>query len=1345
MSTTRKINKIVCKYFFWIILVCFLITLTFVLLYSFTPIADKAIQKVVDSLTGKNVKIQFSRVEGNLIGYVRLSNVMVKTGRLQLKTKSILIKYSLIDFLKERFIIRSLTVNHPEILIRMGAVSSSTDTVLSQPDTLLPAIDLSNFPNLAIEYFRVKDGKLIIINNRDSTVFSHIRLESLAQITSQKVEIKLKSLRTNWVDRNIQVKEFSFQLIGNERRLTLNQLKAKLNGAQIEAHGEIELFPQMRFFVFTDTSTIDVMFLRKFIKDFPYQAGQIKFYFEYVGQAKDFAGQIYCEGKLDSLEIYRLHSQYKFQQRTLTLNEIEIFSNFGQLTGYSIVSPAGKNLVDLHFQHLNLHKIALTPVKTELNGHLYLNFNTWNLNQITGRGRALIYGVQYANMRCDTLFLELHSRNGNWELKRGSRLVLQKESQFFIEGTLSRQGRINVRLITEQNNLDTLNSRLALNLLGGYGSLEANLTGPVDNPDLKGYVLLDSLTFVDITSYGVEGEFEIQGIIRERIGYFRLEMASGRLFNLLLTDGVVVSTIQKNSITLDSLSFYSNENYFALRGQIDLMPDTISIFLDRLDFQYENYRIFAPDTIFCNYFRDTLKFEDFDLAATGDGEIDVRGLLCLNGNSELGIYFKNIKLSPFNQFQFLPYNLDGLLEISLELIGQLDHPNIETTVDIQNFALDQDTLGNLTADFELTKDSLVIRNLSLISDEKSFITIDASMPVPQIKEGASKIFFDENKLLTLGIRFNNVQITDYPFFQKFNFPIKGDFTGQFELSGKAISPQGHFMLTGKNFRYEDYQFPHFQLKGRFTPEVAYLDEAQIRFMNTNILASGEKNIHFNLNHIEDIFSDKRFQLFIQIHEDSVDFLHLLEPEIDLLTGQIDLEATLGNSIDDPQLLNGYVRINDGNLYLSKIENPISHLEVFAELNNHQLIIEKAEGKLLGEVKKKNIFQRITNLLLSPLKKTIFVKRGQGDVSVNGMIDLQNLMYPQYDLTVKADHAYVNYFLENTKLLFSTDNLRITGRDTIFIQGDVDIHRAEIDLDIKESEKNLLLTPTVREKPPYLAYLINVTIPGNFYVRSEATFNAFNMQLVGDLLIIQEPKSPLEIHGNLEVLSGKYVQFEEFDIQGGRVEFTNPKELPNMDVRAQKRKYGYVFELRVRGPLNHPEKNIKIYDLATQEDKTYLYPDTKDQIALLLFGVTFNELGKGTGSIMLEKGEEVINQLVISQIEKEARRFIGLDQIRLETSENLVDFKNRRLNRSLESASLSLGKYLTSQLYLEYKTQLSSAGLPGLGSIPTPRLSWEAGNQIFLEYRFNRNWSISTFYEKRENDRIKFNLNWRYDF
>jgi autotransporter translocation and assembly factor TamB len=502
-------------------------------------------------------------------------------------------------------------------------------------------------------------------------------------------------------------------------------------------------------------------------------------------------------------------------------------------------------------------------------------------------------------------------------------------------------------------------------------------------------------------------------------------------------------------------------------------------------------------------------------------------------------------------------------------------------------------------------------------------------------------------------------------------------------------------------------------------------------LNTIIRLNGEKSIRWDPDHLDSLLVDKDFRLRVQIDEDSLNFLTVLNPEIDQLTGDIHLDALLTGNYDNPQIVEGKFKVENGRLFLSKLENSIGEISLASHIEGRKLLIDNFSARSPKKVYSRNFLQK----WVYAVQTFFFPQKQSGYISGQGNVDLTYLDRPKLDLNVSMNNAYFNYFLENTQIVSSSDNLHISGRDTILIEGDVVVNEADVELNFAESEKNLLLSSSARENPPFLQYDLAVDILPKFVVRSTETLNNFNMRLSGDLRITQEPRGDLEMYGVLET-SGKYfIQGEDFTIQSGKIDFVNPKELPEINLVAQKQKNNLVFNLHVRGRLNAPEKELVIQD---EQGNTLPYPDVKDQMALLLFGVTFNELGTNTDALLLNKGEQVVTQALVATIEKEARTFTGLDQIRLDTQDSF--FKNR-LN---QPATLALGKYLTPKLYLEYKSRLESSSL---GNIPAPSLSWEAGNQIYLQYRLNHSWSFDTIFQKtlEGNDKFNVDISWQVNF
>src|SRR4030042_3161233 len=121
----------------------------FVFLYSYTPVVDQAILKVVNSALGENVKIEYDRIEGNLFGSIRLINVKIITPGLLATAKKITVSHNSQDFLDGITRIKLLLIDSPEIFFEKStelAPAKAEPPATLEPESLEVSIDLYNIP-----------------------------------------------------------------------------------------------------------------------------------------------------------------------------------------------------------------------------------------------------------------------------------------------------------------------------------------------------------------------------------------------------------------------------------------------------------------------------------------------------------------------------------------------------------------------------------------------------------------------------------------------------------------------------------------------------------------------------------------------------------------------------------------------------------------------------------------------------------------------------------------------------------------------------------------------------------------------------------------------------------------------------------------------------------------------------------------------------------------------------------------------------------------------------------------------------------------------------------------------
>jgi len=364
----------------------------------------------------------------------------------------------------------------------------------------------------------------------------------------------------------------------------------------------------------------------------------------------------------------------------------------------------------------------------------------------------------------------------------------------------------------------------------------------------------------------------------------------------------------------------------------------------------------------------------------------------------------------------------------------------------------------------------------------------------------------------------------------------------------------------------------------------------------------------------------------------------------------------------------------------------------------------------------------------------------GILAVEGSIDLENLFKPGLDLQLLMNEFYVDYFVENTKISLTTDNLALSGKDNYRISGLLIIPSGEYEVNVDQMQRNAYLEESEKDDDaPGMSMDLEIEIPGNFVVTSSALDlqNNFKISLQGNLQAsIEEGSDNMSLIGVLETESGKFTSFNQnFNVTTGEINFNDPFKInPNLNIVATKRVGERLFELVITGNVETMQQHINVYDANGNE-----IPMTpNDKMALLTLGAELSS--SNADSTFRGVGEDVATNVVLTAAERGVEELTGFDRVEISSSDKLLDLQKLKLNNGLKQASIAFGKYLTNDLYVEYRTQFGSG-------VPTPKLSWDAGNKISLQYRINKRWSLDSNYEKNllGNNKVQVGVTWEYTF
>ncbi len=1336
------------KWLLWLLVGIIVLVGTVYLLLVTTPVLDSPVERLVNELLPEGVHISFKRVDGDLLHTLVLHDVTIEAPGFRGRIAQLQAEYDARAFSKGRLLFHRLILHQPEFHLAPPDTTPKTaslPTTESPSDTLtLPAMPdslvIPEFPIIDIEQLVIQEGMLQVDNPRQPLVVSRIATEIRFYLSPRKIAIAPRYFRAVIDPLHIQVHNIQFQLSGTVQRITLNQFEARADSSYIIGHGELDFTPEPLLFLFMDTSYVDVSLARKFLPNLEIQNGYLRLAGSYIGVPAQFKGEFFLQGKLDSLQIEHLYFRYWKRGSVYRLQQLQFQSNFGTVQGELQYSHLGRNQAMLQFEDVQLQALQLVDFPTRLNGELQFWFNRWDVKRLTGGGAIRLWRSRLGDLRLDSLIVRAGVKQGRYRLLTPSYLLLGGTSRFFLQGEIARLERGDLTLTTSRLNLAEVASRVGIAEVKGTAEVYARLKGPLDNPDVSLKINIARLTFPDFQLDTLHATANLQQLFCQRVGTARLHFRTARYQTLQFDEGWLSVRSRQNQVFVDSLLLTSADARVYTQAVARYTPEVFQLNLPRLEVQYRQYQLQLEAPVQARLAKQWLTLEPMQFRDNAGGTLELAGQYHLDTDEFTGhLVSRQLQLAAFNNFVQLPMPVEGTLTTRIEVDKHQQQVAFRTDIRMDSLKINNVLLGTIQGEFALKDNQLTIPRVVFEGAAGGNLML-RDVQVDGVTWATPDSLWQFNQFLAGQLTVEKLRLAPLSQVLETTWPIRGEVSAAVQLKGNLRQLDVPFNLSVARLQVGNYRFPQGYLEGRITPREIRVDTADVNFENTRIHLSGWKKWWWQPPQFDRLFTDERFLVRLTIDEDSLNFLGALNEEVDRLTGDIQIHATVGGKISEPQVLDGNVRVRKGTLYLYRLANPIQYIHLDAHMMAQSLVIDRFEGWSSRGSATGNFWTRMWERFTAPVRKWLTGKRA-GEITASGVIDLSILERPYYNLQVKANQAYVDYFLENLKAVVSTPGISIVGRDTIWVTGSAQVEYGEVELNLKESEKNLLLSPTLREVPPYVAYNIELQIPGKFFIRNTSPLNTFEIMVQGDLQIMQPPREYLEVNGYLHLRQGKYfVLIENFDIQEGRINFVNPKELPEIYLVATKRKYDLLFELTVHGRINNPIKEFKIYDVRNPGEPLY-YPDAKDQLALLMFGVPFSELQGQFTRKLEEKGGQVVTQALLNQIQNEARTFIGLDQIRVESAQTDPIFEEARLN---PQTTLALGKFLSSRLYLEFRSPLQGKGL---GNIPLPELRWEAGNQLYLEYRLRRNWFLTTAYEKTlwGSDRIKFEISWQVDF
>lgn len=549
------------------------------------------------------------------------------------------------------------------------------------------------------------------------------------------------------------------------------------------------------------------------------------------------------------------------------------------------------------------------------------------------------------------------------------------------------------------------------------------------------------------------------------------------------------------------------------------------------------------------------------------------------------------------------------------------------------------------------------------------------------------------KGLNLSLRADDLKISS----------ISGDFAPQIDgyltanldllLKSDQSSFSGRFEV--RDGRWGKLRFESLSSPISYRDSILTLQGLECKMGESSYLLSTAIPLHISFQPPGVRILDKSLSFTIEGKGDSFTLPLLWTDFVEKCKGGFLLWGEVEGPISKPRLRGG-LTIESGELKLKGIKNRFTGFNLDLTLKGNILTIKRMEvqsiGKKRGDVG--NIFYQLWRALSGQRKEEM------GCLKVSGDIDLSQLRLPDFDLKIEASRFPI-LLARNVPEATFDGSLQLVGQRPPLLQGRILVHKLVYQLPLSWS------LPQEKGKLP-LSLDLELSFPQNLWIKNPQA----SIELGGDLRL-SSVEDKLQILGDLDLRRGEYFLYgSTFHINSGLISFEESPELnPRIEIEGKTEVGDETILLMVKGTLKEP--------MISFDSSPHHYPQ-EDILALLAVHQTPTGIDTlGAGRTIAPRATDFFTSYLEHELEKEIAKSLQVETLQIKAK--------REKELDLAKVEITVGKYISNRVYLQYSR----------------RLSMGSGQEVGIDYRLSRFLYLEGIRDRKGLYRLSLNLKWNY--
>jgi hypothetical protein len=370
-----------------------------VVLHWQTDIVSDLSKQILNTNLAEVAEFDYSSLSGDLLKNMIIRDLRITfVSGIQIRSNYLKFRYSLDETITGRYFFDFIHFDSLYIFIPAtvdeidSSAEKSNETIQETLNRFASSIplkeSLAKLPEFGVDDLELANGTFIIEDINRS--FENIKLKMTALHKGPALELKIERLSGEEKSRNFELNLLRAQILGNEKRINLNQLEIRTPSSQIYGYSEITLGDSLWVILGLEETHISFDDIQTVSAAGFADSGYIDLAVDLVGNPNRFSATVICAGELNEYRIDSLVIDGDYQRGDILLRNGLIIRDTTTIHFKGKIAE-NDNVLNLYFTNLNLTDIQPDIINTDLTGSFYLKTESLGNPLAKGMARAKLF------------------------------------------------------------------------------------------------------------------------------------------------------------------------------------------------------------------------------------------------------------------------------------------------------------------------------------------------------------------------------------------------------------------------------------------------------------------------------------------------------------------------------------------------------------------------------------------------------------------------------------------------------------------------------------------------------------------------------------------------------------------------------------------------------------------------------------------------------------------------------------------------------------------------------------------------------------------------------------------